>query len=98
MSYQIDFPGTKFSPVTLKANVNLSQEVDVVNSPLLFGCRTGICGTCVVQIDKGYDQLVPPDDAELETLEIYAPDNARARLACQINICSDISVTKIGND
>ena len=61
---------------------------EFANSPLLFGCRTGICGTCIVEAE-GKD-IPPPDDEERELLEVLAPDNPKARLACQLNVQCDM--------
>jgi ferredoxin len=95
VAYNIEFPATNHKPVCLPDGANLSETLTVVNSPVLFGCRTGICGTCLVQIEDGYATLSPPDPAEQEALEIYAPGNDTARLACQINLTSNIALIKI---
>ncbi|HEY9678491.1 MAG TPA: 2Fe-2S iron-sulfur cluster-binding protein [Drouetiella sp.] len=91
----IVFPSTNFGAVSLSDGANLSEQLTVINSPVLFGCRTGICGTCLVQITSGYDNLTPPDETEVEALEIYAPDIKNARLACQIDLNADISLIKL---
>jgi ferredoxin len=95
VSFSIQFPSTTHSPVSLPAGAQLSEQLTVVNSPVLFGCRTGICGTCLVQIKSGHESLTPPDEAEIEALEIYAPGVENARLACQIALTSDISLIKL---
>src|ERR1700712_1594254 len=95
MSFCVEFPSTNHQAVCLPAGANLSEQLTVVNSPVLFGCRTGICGTCLVQIQAGEDNLTPPDEAEREALEIYAPDVKNARLACQIALTSDISLIRL---
>jgi ferredoxin len=76
-------------PVRLRRHANLSEELDVTNSPLLFGCRTGICGTCLVRVEGA---LPPPGDDERELLEVLAPGDPRARLACQLDLVGDITV------
>lgn len=68
----------------------LSEDLDITKSPILFGCRTGICGTCLVEIVEGADQLPPPDEDELEILELYAEGLKNARLACQIDVRADL--------
>ncbi len=68
----------------------LSEDLDVKNSPVLFGCRTGICGTCVVEVVEGGDKLTPPDEDEQEILELYADGVQNARLACQIDVQADL--------
>jgi ferredoxin len=95
LSFSIQFPSTNHKPVALPAGARLSEQLTVVNSPVLFGCRTGICGTCLVQIKSGEESLIPPDEAELEALEIYAPGVKNARLACQIALTSNISLIKL---
>lgn len=95
MSFCIEFPSTSHEAVSLPNGANLAEELTVVNSPVLFGCRTGICGTCLVQIQSGQDSLTPPDEAEREALEVYAPGIENARLACQIALTSNISLIKI---
>lgn len=95
MAFCVEFPTSDYKSVSLPAGSNLSEQLTVINSPVLFGCRTGICGTCLVQIQSGEDTLTPPDEAELEALEIYAPGIKNARLACQIALTSDISLIRI---
>lgn len=95
MNYRIAFPDTTHQPVNLPEGTNLSEQLTIINSPLLFGCRTGICGTCLVQVEEGAHSLKAPESDEKEALEVYAPGNARARLACQIFLNSNIALRKI---
>jgi ferredoxin len=94
-TYTIKFPDTPHAPAMLPEGSNLSEMLTVINSPLLFGCRSGICGTCLIQIEAGYEQLIPPTIEESEALEIYAPGNMKARLACQVSLVADIALRKI---
>jgi hypothetical protein len=41
-------------------------------------------------------ELNSPSADEKELLELIAPDNPRARLACQIELCADIRIRYIG--
>ncbi|MEO1427464.1 MAG: 2Fe-2S iron-sulfur cluster-binding protein [Cyanobacteria bacterium J06633_8] len=86
----IQFPETNYQSIELEANQNLAEHLTVENSPILFGCRTGICGTCLVIIDG---DIPPASAAEKELLEILAPENPKARLACQIQLTKDIQIT-----
>jgi len=85
----VSFFDPAFEPVSIDRGEMLSEVLDAANSPLLFGCRTGICGTCVIEVEG---DLPEADDEEKELLEIYAPDNPKARLACQIELNSDLRV------
>lgn len=85
----VHFAGTEYEPLTLEKHSNLSEYLTVQNSPVLFGCRTGICGTCLVVV-KG--DIPPPSEAEKEILDTLAPGNNQVRLACQLNLTSDIQI------
>ena len=87
---KIQFTQTDYKSINLEINQNLSECLTVENSPILFGCRTGICGTCVVIIEG---DIPPPSEEEKELLEILAPENPKARLACQIKLTNDIQIT-----
>jgi ferredoxin len=85
----VRFCNPKFLTITLEQNQLLSEHLTIQNSPVLFGCRTGICGTCVVRV-KG--DISPPNDEEKEVLAIIADGDPEARLACQIDLNSDIEI------
>ena len=91
--FHIEFPGTDFEPLLLEAGVRLSTELTAVNSPILFGCRSGICGTCLVEVESG--SIDEPEADEKEALEIFAPGNPKARLACQLHLTGDLCLRKI---
>lgn len=94
--HRIEFPATAFASVELPDLASLAMHLTVRNSPVLFGCRSGLCGTCLIEVETiGSEPLEPPDAAELETLEIYAPGNAKARLACQLVLSTDLRIRKI---
>ena len=93
---RIEFPGTDFAPVVLDDRASLPLHLTVQNSPLLFGCRSGLCGTCLIEVETpGPATIEPPADDEAEALELYAPGNPLARLACQLVLTADIRVRKI---
>jgi ferredoxin len=92
--YWISFPDTDRGSIAVPGNTRLSDCLTIQNSQVLFGCRTGICGTCLIAI-RG--DIPWPDAAEQEILEIFAPDHLLARLACQITVTSDIEILAIEN-
>jgi ferredoxin len=95
--HQVGFSPASHDPVGLERGSILSESLNVANSPLLFGCRTGICGTCLIEVEAQENgELNPPSVDERELLELIAPDNPRARLACQIELCADIRIRYIG--
>jgi ferredoxin len=95
-NHRIEFPDTMFAPVDLPDLANLPLHLTVQNSPVLFGCRSGLCGTCLIEVEPlCADPLEPPDAAEAEALELYAPGNPKARLACQFLLTANVRIRKI---
>ncbi|MCQ4165562.1 2Fe-2S iron-sulfur cluster binding domain-containing protein [Tahibacter harae] len=92
---RIEFPDTAFPPQEIPLRGCLPLHLSVQNSPLLFGCRSGLCGTCLIEVEAAADAVEPPADDEREALEIYAPGNPRARLACQLVPLGALRVRKI---
>ena len=88
--------GQTFGAVELPEQSLLSEELDANNSPLLFGCRTGICGTCLVTLEvSNQGPLDQPDASEREMLEVYAAGCKNARLACQVRLTCDLKLTPL---
>ncbi|RDB31597.1 2Fe-2S iron-sulfur cluster-binding protein [Candidatus Similichlamydia laticola] len=50
---------------------------------VLFGCRSGGCGTCIVKILSGHENLNAPTEEELD---FFGEDPNSERLACQLSI------------
>ncbi len=48
-----------------------------------FACTEGVCGTCVIEIKEGHENLSEPTQEELDFLGC---DTADERLACQCKI------------
>ncbi len=93
-AFTISFPDSLFSALSAEAHQPLADVLTIQNSPVLFGCRTGLCGTCLVHVEGA---IPPPDDDEHELLDVLAPTNANARLACQIDLTCDIAIAPLAN-
>lgn len=92
----IQFPGSGFADLQIATGERLSLHLTAGNSPLLFGCRAGLCGTCLIEVDVlGNGALPPPDAEEQEALTVYAPDQPKARLACQICVTADLRIRRL---
>jgi ferredoxin len=88
--------GQPFGAIEMLERSRLSEQLDIHNSPVLFGCRTGICGTCLVKVElSGLGQLCQPDADEREMLEVYSAGCKNARLACQIRLSCDLKLTPL---
>ena len=81
------------------SKAQLSQVLTASNSPILFGCRTGICGTCLCRVEN-FDVCDLPEAGadEREVLDLIASDEPKARLACQIVLDRDLILTKLNED
>jgi ferredoxin len=95
MSYRISFQDSHKLSVDLEAGDCLSEKLNIHNSPILFGCRIGICGTCAIEILESDGKLSERTQDEKDFLENMAPGNEKARLACQIHINTNMKVKKI---
>ena len=48
-----------------------------------FACTEGVCGTCVIEVKEGMENLTDPTQEELDFL---GDDTCNERLACQCKI------------
>jgi ferredoxin len=97
--FAISFPGTRFSAVEVPAGDLLSLHLNATNSPLLFGCRAGLCGTCLIDVELsegGEGGAVSID--EQEALAVYAPDRPSARLACQLRATGPMKIRRVDRE
>ncbi len=95
MSFRVEFSDSDKEAVELQEGDCLSEKLTIQNSPILFGCRIGICGTCAIEVleEKG-DPLHPRTHDETEFLGTMAPGRNEVRLACQIHINTNIKIKK----
>lgn len=95
MKCRLTFSESDLPAVELDAGVNLSEKLTIHNSPILFGCRIGICGTCAIEVtETGEAPLHPRTHDEREFLGTMAPGRDNVRLACQININTHLTIKK----
>ena len=95
----IEFPGTQLPNLQVEAGTSLSEVLTTENSPILFGCRTGICGTCLIRVDN-LDQcnLLPPSTDEAEVLQMITSGEPQARLACQIMATCNLLIRDLSEE
>jgi ferredoxin len=97
MRHTVSFSPESHKQVSLAEGSILSEHLTVENSPVLFGCRTAICGTCLIEVISAEGGcLREAGDDERELLEIIAPENKQARLACQITLTANILIRYLG--
>ncbi len=59
-------------------------------SSLPFGCTEGNCGTCIIKIKTGEENLNKKTEQEKITLDMMGCDDEDHRLACQCKIQGDL--------
>ncbi len=72
--------------------VKLCDEVD---SPVPFHCRRANCGTCRIAVLEGVDELLPPEDRELDLLRIFGLSPRKYRLACQARMRPGLATLRV---
>lgn len=70
------------------AMIDMCEDHD---TSILFGCRDGACGACMVRVLEGADHLSPMKDDERDFLETMAAE-PNERLACQCKVLGDVTL------
>ncbi|OGY88043.1 MAG: hypothetical protein A2233_04725 [Candidatus Kerfeldbacteria bacterium RIFOXYA2_FULL_38_24] len=78
--------------VEAEIGANLKEVAQAEGASIPFGCEQGVCGTCLVKIVEGEENVSDVSDQEKETLESMGAEPGE-RLACQCQIEGDITVT-----
>ncbi len=77
--------------VTVPAGVRVIEISEKVGSGIVYGCREGDCGTCLMQVLEGWNNLSSPSVLEDKILrELMA--GKHYRLACQAQVLGDVVV------
>jgi Ferredoxin len=70
------------------AMIDMCEDYD---TSILFGCRDGACGACMIKVKEGKENLSPMQDDEKDFLETMAAEDDE-RLACQCRVHGDVVV------
>lgn len=70
------------------ALIDMCEDHD---TSILFGCRDGACGACMVRVLQGAENLSPMQDDERDFLETMAAE-PNERLACQCKVKGDVTL------
>ncbi len=99
MKCKIEFIQSDYPPIEAEKDSLLVDILNTENSTILFGCRTGLCGTCLIElINSDSDNLSTKTDEEKDFLEEMYPENKNFRLACQVSLKGDIKIKNRGNN
>ena len=73
----------------------LIDSDDIFDTPITFGCRSGVCATCIVKIIEGEENLPAKSDEEKDILSTIA-GKEDCRLACQLYLTGDVKMEYVG--
>ena len=76
----------------MPVGVRVIEISEKVGAGVVYGCREGDCGTCMMKVEEGWDNLSTPSIIEDKILR----DNLAGRhyrLACQAQIIGDVTVS-----
>lgn len=76
--------------VELSDGACLKDAVDEKGWGVPFGCEDGVCGTCIVNVTAGAENLSEIEEKEKMTLAAMGLDDGEHRLACQCKVKGDI--------
>jgi len=60
--------------------------------PIAYGCEDGVCGTCIVKVTEGSENLNKMEETEKQTLDIMDLNDGEHRLACQCKVNGDLEI------
>lgn len=80
--------------VTVPVGTRMIEVSEKVGSGIVYGCRECDCGTCMMKVEDGWNNLSEPSVLEDKVLR----DNMAGRhnrLACQAQILGDVTVKPV---
>lgn len=77
--------------IDVKEGVPLIDMCEDHDTSILFGCRDGACGACMVRVLRGAEHVSKMDDSEKDFLETMAAED-NERLACQCKVYGDVDL------
>lgn len=81
--------------VTVPAGTRVIEISDKVNSGIIYGCREGDCGTCLMKVVSGSEHLTEPSVLEDKVLREHFVGR-HFRLACQAQVLGGEVVVRPG--
>jgi ferredoxin len=77
--------------VNVPAGVRVIEISEKVGSGIIYGCREGDCGTCIMEVTDGWNNLTEPSVLEQKVLKENMAGRHH-RLACQAQVLGDVKV------
>jgi ferredoxin len=85
-----------FRDIGITVNVPVGSRIieisEKVGAGLIYGCREGDCGTCLMKVDEGWNNLTTPSIVEEKILKENLAGKHN-RLACQAQVLGDVVIS-----
>lgn len=77
----------------LPVGKNFREAVQEGGGTILFGCEQGVCGTCLVTVGEGIENIADKTEQEEQTLQVFAAEpNQRLTCQCAMKGPGDVSI------
>ncbi|MGV6817674.1 MAG: 2Fe-2S iron-sulfur cluster-binding protein [Thiotrichales bacterium] len=80
--------------VSVPAGTRVIEVSEKVGAGIIYGCREGDCGTCMMEVTEGWNNLSEPSVLEEKVLKENMAGRHN-RLACQAQILGDCTVKPV---
>lgn len=77
--------------IEVEKNAAIIDVCEHHDTSILFGCRDGACGACMVRVVENPQHLSPMEEHERDFLETMAAREDE-RLACQCRVLGDVTI------
>jgi len=77
--------------VQVRAGTRVIEVSEKVGAGIIYGCREGDCGTCMMEVTEGWNNLSEPSVLEEKVLKENMAGR-RHRLSCQAQVLGDCTV------
>jgi len=88
---KVTFKNTGAS-VEVPAGTALKDVTKNNNWSIAYGCEDGMCGTCMIKVAEGKENLSPMENKEKDTLSSMGMDINVYRLCCQCKVNGDCTI------
>jgi ferredoxin len=76
----------------VEAGTTLLEAGEEAGVEMEAGCFNCSCGTCVVEVVSGMENLDPPTPEELDVLDQWNRDPDKYRLTCCVPLRGDVTI------
>jgi len=77
--------------ITVEKGSSIIDVCETEETSILFGCRDGACGACMIRVVENPENLSPMEEHEKDFLETMAAREDE-RLACQCKVLGDVTI------